>query len=245
MGVQLTVKGADFSISPIGFAAPVSSGLEFWNYFGGTAAKTVRNLAVGKAAPSVVGTPVISTGFATFASLANYLQTGVLDQAEVTLLAVSRAPNLQANTFGDTITTRNGNGAAAGSGLRYNYAAVGSSKGIVTASRNSSGTDAELTGVLSTDPQNNWGFYAARIGAAYHRLDNRTTGQTISGSVANPRSTPNGLAYRIGSAYVNNSIAAPVDVAFAAIYSRCLTDAEITAIYAKVQSYLASLSITI
>lgn len=242
MGVLLTVKNADFSTNAIAFSAPVADGLEYWNYFGDTT-KTGRNLVPGKSAGTVVGTPAMGSGFATFTNSSNYVVTGVTDQREVTLLSVARANTPSQNLSKAMISTYNGGGGtAAGSSLFFGGG--GGAQATVAAARNSGGTDAPVVTSITQDP-NTFGFFTSRIGAAYHRIDDKTHNLSGSGSVANPRSAANGQLYRVGGFVSGFTAGGLADIAFAAIYSRVLTDAEVDAIYQRVKTYLAGKGITI
>ncbi|WP_437871163.1 hypothetical protein ACSD7O_19535 [Methylorubrum extorquens] len=237
VGANLSLN-ADFSTNSIGFAAPVIDGLEYWNYFGESAAKTGRNLVVGKSAAAVLGAPVVSPNFVTFQSNAVAVQTGLLDRGEVTLLAVARPTTPSQTQFKYMLSSYNGSAAAQGSGLYFDNTAA--SKPGVLAARNNGTSDVTATAALTTD-SSAFAFYAGRIGAAYNRIDSKTAGIMAAGAIANPRSVPNGILYRVGAA---PSVAGggQTDMAFAAIYSRCLTDAEIDAIYQRVKAYLSSKS---
>lgn len=249
MGANLAIKGADFSAASIGFVAPVMAGLEFWNYLGDTLAKTARNLVVGKPGITAVGAPVINPGYVSLKGGSNFLQTGLVDQSEVTLLAVSRIPNLADSTYAYVIGSFAGSGAQGGSSLLYSNSAstAAKHKPQAYAARNASGTDAPVIAEVAEANATAWGFHAVRIGAAYHRIDDKTRGLSGSGPITNPRSAPNGQFYRIGSSNAGTAsiVIGDVDVAFATGYSRCLTDAEVEANYQRVKAYLASKGITV
>lgn len=244
MGILQTVKGADFSASALGIVFPVTSNLEFINYFGDAATKTGRNLALGKGAPSVVGTPGIGAGYATFTNNTNYVQTALVDQAEVTHLCVARVNSgSPANAFKGMISNFAGTGVNTGSNLWFSNSA--SSPPQVQTSRNNGTTDASVTAALvSPDNAASFAFYAGRMGAAYNRIDDKTHGLSTAGAVTNPRSTPSTVAYRIGSV-LGVAGGGIIDIAFVAIFSRCLTDAEVDAVYQRVKSALATKSIAV
>jgi hypothetical protein len=237
--------GGDLSAAAIGFIAPVMNGLEYWNFFG-DAATTARNLVTGKPQGAVVGAPVLGAGFATFLHNSNFVQTGLVDQTEVTLLAVSRVPNKTNTQFKYVIgnfaspSTKEG-----GSNLLYNSPANG---GIGTyASRNNAGTNVATSAYIGTTRDHSlWSFNVGRIGAGIQRAEDKTSGEVANAPTTYPRQAPAVGAYRIGSSISTSfSNLTTVDVAWAAIYSRVLTDAEIDAIYLKVKLYLATKGITV
>jgi hypothetical protein len=243
MGALLTVKGTDFSGAAIAFSPPVSAGLEYWNYFGDPT-KTARNLALGKAAASIIGAPGAGANFATFTGLTNYVQTGLVDQTEVTLLAVARPITPAAATYKHVIGNYNGtSGNQAGSSLLFNNVAQGG-PGVYNA--RSDGTNSQNSILFAPiGDYSGFGFIAGRMGATASRYDDKTRGLSANGTFSYPRAASNGQLYRIGSAVSAATGTQAVDVAFAAIYSRVLSDVELDAIYQKVKTYLAGKSIAI
>ncbi|QDI81680.1 hypothetical protein E8E01_15125 [Methylorubrum populi] len=244
MGTQIVAKGADFSAISFGFAAPVTRGLEYWNYFGDSADKTGRNLVVGKSGVAVVGAPVVNPGYARMTAQSAYVQTAVLDQAAVTFLAVCRPADLGTTQWRYPIASiAGGTGAAVGASL-----AIGTDNAPkVYASRNNGTSDVALvTGVAALASATPFGFYAGRVGPAYNRIDDKTRSVSNAGAVTNPRSTPNGQAYRVGSGIYNTgSQLGVLDISFAAIFSVELTDAEIDAVYQRVKAFEAARGKTI
>lgn len=241
MTIVLTAKGVDFSRDALGFVFPVMTGLEFLNYFGGSGDRTVRNLAPGKGVPTVTGSPVNAAAFATFRAGTDFLTTATLDQAEVTLIAVARAaPSSPATAYKYLIGNYNGGGAAQGSNMFLNAAA--DSAPTVLAARTGNTT----ANLVSPDSAASFAFYASRVGAAYTRIDDKTHGLTASAAGMGDRSAPSGVYYRVGSSGPNLGLTdGRADMAFAAIYSRCLTDTEIDTVYRRVKAYLATKSLSI
>lgn len=239
MGAQLLLSGMDFTANPMGFAAPVPNKLEYWNYFGGAAAKTANNNVVGKSKGTVVGTPVVASNYVTFVGNTAYVVTGLVDQSEVTFLAVARP------TAGDGAKYRyligsfaSTAGANVGSNLYLDNQTI--PRPTIAAARNNAGTDANVANAVTGETDTSgFAFYAGRIGASLHRVDDKTRNLNSVGSVANPRSTPNGVPYRIGDDAGVVSTGS-VDFAWAAIYSRVLTDTELQTVYVNVQSYLGN-----
>ena len=239
MGVLLTVKNADFAANAIAFAAPVTEGLEFWNYYTDPT-KVGRNLVPGKAAPSIVGTPGAGANFVTLSNNVNYLVTGLTDQAEVTMLTVARVnAGAAAGSFKYMIGNYSSGGTAPlGSNL---YFVNNSANTLATlCSRNNGTSDIAVAATLTpANSGSTFAFYAARMGASYLRIDDKTRGLNASASTANPRSTPSGNPYRIGGAGTTTGTGGVTDMAFAGLYSRTLTDAEIEAVYQRVKTFLS------
>lgn len=240
MGALLTVKGADFSASAIAFVPPVVEGLEYWNYFG-DGAKSGRNLVLGKPSATVVGAPVASGTFLS-TSAGNFVETGLLDQSEVTIITAGRGPNLvNASTWGMLVASYAGadNPGSALTFLQSSQVLLGVLAGR---SNGSGGVTQTQTNSTGNSDKAAWGFMEARIGATRQSVRDWTRnvgGQTTPASAR----VPNGRPYRIGS----NTGAAQgaLDFAFVAIYSRVLSDAEMDTIYQRVKAYLSGKNITI
>jgi len=242
MGVLLTVKNADFSANAVAFVPPVVDGLEYWNYFGGTAANSVRNMVTGKTASSLVGSPTVGAGFIS-ASQTDCVRTAILDQAEVTLLAVGRGPaNVNTSGWGMMISNYGSGGASQGSSVAF----VGSGSfkgGVGTAVARVNGVDINAAPDLPSADHSAWTYAEARIGNAFLRVRDRTrnTGSTVTPGSARVTS---GTAYRVGAPY-GGVTTFGMDIAFAAIYSRVLTDAEVDSVYQRVKAYLSTKSIVV
>lgn len=238
MGLLLSVRGADFSGAPVAYIPAVERSAEYLNYFG-AGSEPGRNLIAGKAKGQVVGAPGFGSGFASFRGATNFIRTGVLDQAAATLLAVARAPNLQDGTFGFAVCSFNGSGTAAGSNMLIDRTLRQMG---VHASRDVSGTPQVVQKFVATSVDG-WVFYSVRAGNAYHRIDDKTNGRSGIGPIDWPRSAPNGLPYLIGSGH--GGVQGLIDIAYAAIHSAELTDAEIEASYQQVKAALATKSIIV
>lgn len=238
MGLLQTVRGADFSGAAVSYVPGAARAAEYYNFFG-AGRDPGQNLIAGKAKGQVVGSPVLGNGFASFRGAVNFVRTGLLDQPAVTLLAVARAPSLQASTFGFIVGNYNGTGAAAGSNMLISS---GLRKMEAYGARDVDGTPRVVEKEVDTGITA-WCFYAVRLGNAFHRIDDKTNGRSGIGPIAFGRSAPNGIPYLIGSS--NGGVQGLVDIALAGIHSAELTDAEIDAIYLRVKAYLATKSITV
>lgn len=256
MGIDLVAKGADFSANAIGYEAPVTRGLRYWGFLGGgtsadAAVRTARarkNWAGGSAA-LLVGAPVIADYALTgMKSGVNYLDTLIAETASMTAILVSRVPtaDLAANA---TRPMMLGNGASTAlPGINLYYAnTTGLPKGSLTASlyHNVAGTTTIAASTITIPDITVWhaSAFVADAGVGYRLRD--MTAALTSGVVANTNARVVGATtLRVGSGG-RSDYAGAHDVAFAALYSVALTDAEIDSIYAAVKTYLAPRGIAI
>lgn len=253
---SIVIKGgADFSANAVGFRAPVSSGLVGWLFIGGRdgdtsaqkIARSTRNMAFNDYTAVVVGSPTISTGYATLTA-ANYIQTDIPETESFTLLAVMRNPDTLANAAHNPaiINTAGPNTLAEGRGIYFvmdsgTSAPPGRLRTYVSYGTAGSGTT--TTGIVSpTDLASQFEFvYATADDAAgAYTLGSRTEGVNGSGSFTAGARLLNaaGNPFRIGAAYSTSVAAGSVDLAFAAIYDRSLSPTEIGTVYEFVQAYL-------
>jgi hypothetical protein len=249
MGTFQRVAGADFSAVAGGFIPPIAEGLKYWNFFGGDAAKSARNLAPGGAAAALVNSPAISPSYVSLGgasqSGAAYIETGVAETAALTYLLVSRATADMAVQGNRPMLIGNYNFAASpkGAALYDVVATIIRADAAYTdgATISSATTDINVTsGQLAA-----WNFKAASFGNATPRkVYNKTLGASAtSGAETRQRSLNTAATIRVGTSL--SGLFGPNDQAFAAVYNRQLTDAEIETIYQFVKTYLAARSITI
>lgn len=88
MGIELTVRNADFSALQLGFIPPVAAAWEYINFFG--SGHITRNLVLGKPACTLVGTADVATHSAVFTFGSGYLQTAVRQSSSMTIIAIGR-----------------------------------------------------------------------------------------------------------------------------------------------------------
>lgn len=242
MATIIRVAGADFSANPVGFMPPVAANLKAWHYLGGSLANSARNLAPGGAAGSAVGSPTVEASHLRLDET-GFIQTGVVDDGEATLLAVAKMPTGWAFSTGTAagymLSSYNSNGR----NLIYRKSGSLPEPAAVPREvmyRDSSGTPTyqQLDGTAVSDATA-WQFFSAKANATSATLTNKTTG--VVNTAANPEGAGaligSGVSYRIGSS--PGGVVDPIDIAFAAIYDRALTADEETAIYATVKAYLA------
>lgn len=246
-----------------GFSPPVSTGLLAWHFFGAdpsaptdpaaAATRSKRNYAFGlpDATPVNLPTPATSylgLGGGASISAAPSFDTGILDNlAETTLITVARsAANFVTNaTRPQLVTSWSSLG---GTGLYVTGPASGGAAPSATLNisewRTVSGTPTTRSSTLTIANFSNFGFYAGVSAAGGRRLIAKTAGLD-TGFVADANAkAPVGRNFVIGAGngggfYGSN------DQAFAAIYNRALSVAEIDAIYAFIKGYLSRRSIEV
>lgn len=235
MTTVLTIKGADFSANAIGFTPPVTSGLKGWWYLGQNAAQTVKDLAFLEDA-LVVGTPTYGTGIATFTSLSNYLQTGVAEEADGTVLFAARWPSPQSGTA-TGVPYSALNGSPYDAGLQCYITSVSYPSATIVNFLGKSGGTANIFSQITSNDISTRAFYSctyASTGA--HKIRNITAGTSGSGTFSGAR-TLNGGDIRIGSS--NNTRNATCEMSFWAYYNRVLSEPEQDSVYAAVKQFLA------
>ena len=239
MGILITVKNANFSDNAVGFLPPVPSGLEYWNYFGDKSERTGRNMAADKDKAAVTGEPVIGEGFCTFESAVHFVQTNVSDQKTATLLCAARSPFLDSKTAFLIGNYSSNDPGGVGSNLFFQNGTVHCA---AERSKDERGSEPVFASFMppTLEP---WSFYVARISDMRQVVEDRTRSLKFAEAFDAPRVVVTKLPYRIGSGW--SRLQGPVDVAFAAIYSRELHDSEVETIYVKSKAYLATKNIRI
>lgn len=241
MGLRLTVPNADFSGAAIGFSPPVTTGLLYWNYF--TAGNIARNLAVGQGAPGVFnGTPAQGSGYATFSGT-EYVDTGIADMAEETMLLVARWGGSLSNNsaMGDFGASALNGTRSTGAGMIFTtnsgLSVVTQTTGRYHVSDDTTSSDTESI----TTSASVFSFWSGTANDSATSFQNWTTNQSAGGAKSDPRD-PSTRTIRIGS---GNNLTTSCDVAFAAVYSGVLSPAQIASLYSVVKTYLNTLSISI
>ncbi len=250
MATILTVTGADFSANSVGFIAPVADGLVGWWYLGGTEAETKRDRA-GIANATLGGSPTINDGYVSFRGLddGDYLQTSVMETDEITIMCVAKSSDTFADgnhkpMFISNYGTDSGSGGALiGASIYVDGGTAPAGTVRLGGGQNNSGSyTAYVSTNFSTTNVAVWNFYSGTMTAAggtgSRILTNSTTDQTNNTSPAYPRRSNTVRAFRIGAAYA--SFNGTCDVAFAAIYNRVLTPAEVETVYQAVKTRLAA-----
>ncbi|WP_431281674.1 hypothetical protein ACQW02_20015 [Humitalea sp. 24SJ18S-53] len=248
MATLIRVPGADFSANALGFLPPVADGLQGWWYFGGTLAQSIRNLAPGGVDATATGSPAVSTGHISCIGNSVYLNTSIPETAELTILIALRSFATFANTANEVmpLSTYGSNGGA-GFWLAKSGASVGPI-GILRAHSfvDNAGAYLQVPASITEANLSTWKFASMTVddGVGTNVYD-QTGGLTAAGTSALARKiVVPPRTFRIGSSY-NTSFQGGVDLAFAAIYSRVLTLAERTSVYAAAQITLARRGITV
>lgn len=228
---------------------PVTSGLEFWNYYGG-ASDMRRNLAPNKPAAIPVGDPTGGDFYIRCEGMIDYIQTAAAASDEFTLIAVAKTVLPDAGSaplISNTGSISQTGVATTGAAIYLNDTVQGNNLIRLTAQQASNNAGASAAVVASTQDFNasitGVQMFAGRCEADGDRVAN------IMGTALNattPSALPAMLAqpYRIGSQY-SSGIDGIVDIYAAIIYSRALSDAELTAVYDFVRTFYARRGITI
>lgn len=259
MGIVIRTRDVNFEDGAVGFLPPVTRGLAYWNYIGGNADKTARNLAPkGLPSGTIVGSPTYGAGYASLSQSA-YIQTQALQSADITMIAVVRPKS----ESGAVIISNNGannrvspyTGQTFGASM-WNTAGA-ASDGNITNSFNQNVFDGNsatagtivCAGSLALQNINQFHCFSGVHDSASHTSVARNLG--LGGVAAGVATSPNTipdlgvLPFRIGYSYSTGLGTAESDIAFAAIYNTALTIDEQLEVYNFVKSYLATKSISI
>jgi len=254
MTTRITIAGADFSANAVGFIPPVADGLAGWFYLGDTIAETQRDRA-GIADGVLVGSPTINAGYVSFNgySSGQRMQTSIVETANITLLTVARSSDAFSSGATKPMFVTN-YGADPGHSNLLIGASIYVDGGTPPAAlvrlgggQDNNGTvQGQVNTVLTTADATIWNFYAGSLAATSsdtaatgnaRKLYNSTTAQT--GTSSNYPRVPHTVnTFRVGAAY-NANFSGFCDIAFAAIYNRVLSDAEVETIYQAVKTRLA------
>lgn len=256
MGTNFRFGGsADFSDNSVGLILPVATGCLGWFYLGGTQAATQQDRA-NIANATLVGSPTIGNGYVSFAGYdaSQWLQTAIAETDEFTMLCVARSSDTFASgatkpMFFSNYGADAGNGGALiGASIYIDGGTAPQGTVRLGAGQNNNGTiQGQITTTINTTDVSVWNFYAAslaqtdaNIAAANNarKLYNSTTDQTHSTSNY-PRVAHSANMMRVGAGFSAN-FGGNCDVAFAAAYSRVLTDTEVETIYQAVKTRLAA-----
>lgn len=255
MTTIFAIAGIDGAANSIGFAPPVSDGLVGWFHIGGTSAASIRNRAENGADAVVAGSPVFSTGYGTFDGPTNRLDTTILDTTAITYLAVAKSSqNFAVSTQRPMIV-----GAYGAIGAQFWGSCL-----IVTGTPSAApaatiavhgGRDDGASGSLIYSASltvadfSAWTFLAgstkAEAAVGGRKIYDKTNGTSATATPATARVAHPSRTVQLGAAS-SGLIDGTADVAWAAIYNRELSEAEIDKIYAFVKRRLADkYSITI
>lgn len=256
MGLILKTTGANFEANAVSYIPPVADGLTYWSFLNDSLEKLARNFAPEGKPASVVGTPPV-TAAGTVLSSAAHIQTQVLQTQSLTLIVVgnpvadgaeqgmfisnytsARPGGLTGSSFGVSLFVTASDDVAGKYDLRGNVSSFPGTSGGTSTLR-----QAVLRNLDITKPA----FLAMSIDATEKvvRLYNMSTGVSSQlATFADPIDIGIG-PLKIGASplgpYPNN----PKNYHFAAAYNRKLSDVEISLIYARAKTYLASRGVSI
>ncbi|MGF7161297.1 hypothetical protein FHS85_002932 [Rhodoligotrophos appendicifer] len=250
LGLGLSLSMSAIVAAP-SIVPPVTDGLEGFFLFGVDAAESAKNWAPGKADASVVGSPTYGDDYAVLTGNGvAYLQTQVDHTEDMTFIAVARPlsdaaasliSNYQSpatlhagNTNGSVLSFSTGVGAdgkvVANFGSAYNNAGTSTQ---VTAAQANPGGDINADYAISGRVEN------ATRGRTVNNLTMGTVNSNTPGSVT---VADIGGKLRIGTSY-NSQLGAQVRIYASILFSRRLSDEELTTHYDWLKAYFSGLSL--
>lgn len=256
MGIELTVRDADFSALQLGFIPPVAAAWEYVNFFG--SGHIARNLVLGKPPCTLVGTADVTSHSAVFTAGIGYLQTAVRQSSSMTIIAIGRHVS-----GGSSLLVSNFNGVRPGGeagqsvGVTFWFTGFDTvlkkvTPGIVIGRKAEAGGASQIESVglptvdaSAVNPQ----FYAGGYDAITNtkRLIGKTSGNAAESQMAlNQDLSISPLL--IGSNYsagFDPATAGKVELYGLLICSQHLTEVEIEAIYRWARGYYSRRGINI
>lgn len=236
--IDLSPPSSDFTNLGIGLIPPVFDGLEYLGLFGSDATKSSRNYARGKPNGSIVGSPVFQPNYMSLDGDTSYLDTGVTETADMTVIAVTRSTDTLATQdqffyiLGNQTGVSIPRAPASGAGMALYF---GSTTSLGWRPGYWSGS-ATVTGLVTAtvDPKV-WGYIEATAGGGGRYVTHRTQGVTAGGTTVATRDpvTPKLRAGDVPS--VNSGTG---DMAILIVFSRILSAAELLTMYAWVKAVL-------
>nr|WP_310616919.1 hypothetical protein [Pantoea cypripedii] len=267
MGVVLVGKNVNAQAFSMGINVPVMDGL-LGVWFGGSQGGWYNQIS-GGVQPSIVGTPTSTTEYSSQMSTTSYVDTGIAEQANMTMLVVGKvyAPTSSRMQFFGNYnqnTTDSGTSITAnGAGIVFEAAGtqemVGSSyTGVAGASSNPNiailTAESGLATSLSAAGDSSWRAMLGKIdglgaaGTAGNRyIKNLTKGTSVSTALVsgNVRDLRNTATLRIGTQGPNGNATAATEIMLAMLWNRALTNAEEAQMYAYIKSYASRRGITV
>ena len=240
MAVVIQDGSASFRDKAMGWAGcPIdTTGLELAHFFGGSLDSSLRNFSYGKADSVAVGAPTPRTNSVALQGRVNYLQTGMADASEVTLVvAFKPVEAVDAIVAGNLVSTTGGTGRK----LAIAYGSQMLVSGFRGTESNASGPLLPTALTVGTPV-----CLALRntIGSAAEiTLSNLTSGEVAK--LLNPGTPSLGSPIRVGSAYIPTGYSGKTEVYAVLGFSRRISDTELAKLYAWLKSYCARRSITI
>lgn len=237
-------------------SAPVDQGLEGWFTFDTDAKRFFFNRAKGKADALIVGSPVAYPTHGRFKGLVNYLKTGIRETDGQTLIVVGKAAAqipADASTSGDANTpfyvgnyrgtslTEGVAGAAYGSSLYH--VSASSLTGSASRVNGAGGATSSVRSVGSGEVATEWGIRAMRASSSYALKVQNLTRNTVAVSADLNARVLSDSVFQIGSGTM--VFGGEVDISAVAIYSRVLTDTELSEVAAAMRKRMLRLGINV
>lgn len=251
MGILIRVKDASFESKSIGFAPAVTRGLAYWNYFGNSEDRLLRNLAPNGAKSGKVGDPVLSDAYARL-SKTGYITTQAKQSADQTMIAIFRPTSeATANIISNNATTRVPplTGPTFGASLWCTVGTIGDNAVHAFYNQNVfnglSGHNGQTTCAAGSAALalNQWHPVAGRFNSATATasIKHLQTNEIVSKAAVAPDNIPDVgvLPFGIGHGYSDGLGTASKDVAFVAIYNAYLSDEEVNLVYEQAKLFLA------
>lgn len=258
MGVLIKTTGAGGSIK-IGHTPPITRGLLYYGFLGDDASQTVRNYAPGGAgggalaAGTLRGAPTYQPGYAQIGNGTHAINSGVLESAAYTWIVVARSSDILDNRLHRPGFVSNRETPAAASSGRTVGAALfvgGTSTAPVLTHQNWrwSGTAqafGRLQQALTVAQLASWLYIEASdsgaAGAGALKLRVRNLAMALAADQTQPRDVGS-LPLIIGGETAGSASQSEGkgDIAFVALFSVDLTDAERDAVRASVNLKMAS-----
>ncbi|QPX75435.1 hypothetical protein [Serratia phage vB_SmaS_Opt-169] len=210
-----------------------SNGCRYLNYFNGPDGNLTRNLIIGMPEATVFGSPVVGENFVEFTHGIAYLNTGILENDGMTLLAAGVGPNpgddsLMISNYGGKLQ---GSTTATTTGTSLMFRASTTASGIVTVIDDVSGASSLIQSNFAYVNGSNQ-FLAMRFGPALGGVDawNMTNTAYKNTPLRSGKHVALGDAFLIGSSY-GFGTGKKVKMFGAAIFDRVLGASEISTVY--------------
>lgn len=233
--------GLDYSSIANGFILPVADGAEYYNFFN-SADNIARNLVSGKQPGTKNGAPVFNGQSVTLVSLQDYINTGVKQTDEMTIITLGEptAPSgnfVHWSSYGSPVT----NGGTGLTSQDYVRQSVTSNNPTISLTYSNDGfaTRKQLSyGVSSGADSVKLRTLAARFSqsAKTSTLQDLTNNKISSAAVPSAGVLAKSGNILLGSHYTSVEASAG-KLYFVAIYSRQLNDDELNKVYASIKSY--------
>lgn len=254
MGIVVKVKGADFSAQASKFIAPITDGLQYWNFFGATETLATRNLVPGKASSSIVGTLGYGDNYIR-PSNGSCIQTLVPETNDQTFIVVYGAEvgqrYLLASGFSDRPVPTPGKPSrgtslfTSGSQVTGRFTLNGTIAYYDGAQGNSNSLQSQMynveTGSIALNTMRTTSTYVNQTLSLGGGAETTTSLSLADGQIRD-RSAAN---YRIGYSVSDSDYKDGVNIYAVIMYNRYLSDAEMTTLKTWLRNFYAKKGITV